>query len=64
MELQLTQRAIKKAYFSDLDGGNILEFQFMPHELDFTEGGEYSERKPVGNYFPELMWINGKSIKN
>lgn len=57
----LAERASRKAYFSDLDGGNILEFQFMPSELEFMEGGDFSERKPVGSYFPEFMWINGRT---
>lgn len=56
-----TARATKKAYFSDLDGGSILEFQFMPAELDFVEGGDFIERKKTGSYFTDMMWISGKA---
>ena len=45
MSLNTTPRAVKKAYFSDLEGGNILEFQFAPSELDFSEGGQFADRK-------------------
>tara|TARA_Y100000034_G_scaffold29728_1_gene36161 strand:+ start:37440 stop:38186 length:747 start_codon:yes stop_codon:yes gene_type:complete len=52
-------RAVKRAYFSNLEGGNIVEFQFSPASLQFKEGGKFEERIKVGNYFPELIWISG-----
>lgn len=57
----LTERAIKRAYFSDLDGGVILEFQFTPADMDFTEGGQFIERIKTGSYFSDFMWVSGKS---
>jgi len=56
-------RAVKKAYFSDLEGGHILEFQFSPSELDFSEGGQYADRVMTGNYFTDLIWISGRPTK-
>jgi len=58
-----TDRAVKKAYFSDLSGGHIIEFQFSPHELDFSEGGNYADRVSTGNYFTDLIWISGRPNK-
>lgn len=55
-----TDRATKKAYFTDLDGGHLLEFQFAPFELNFEEGGRFVDRLPTGRYFNELVWISGK----
>lgn len=55
-----TDRAVKKAYFSDLGGEHILEFQFSPHTLDFQEGGRYSNRVSTGNFFTDLVWISGE----
>ncbi len=58
-----TDRAVKKAYFSDLSGGHIIEFQFSPHQLDFSEGGNYADRVVTGNYFTDLVWISGRPNK-
>lgn len=55
-----TDRAVKKAYFTALDGSHTLEFQFAPSELDFMEGGGFVDRLPTGSYFNELTWISGK----
>lgn len=57
------ERATKKAYFTNLAGGKLLEFQFSPDILDFNEGGEYMDRIPVGNYFNDASWISGKVSK-
>ena len=54
-----TDRAIKKAYFTNLEGGHLLEFQFTPNELDFVEGGRFVDRIMTGNYFNDLTWISG-----
>ena len=54
-----TDRATKKAYFTDLDGGHIFEFQFSPNELDFKEGGQYVDMVMTGNFFTDLIWISG-----
>jgi len=56
-----TDRAGRRAYFSDISGGHIIEFQFSPSELDFSEGGNFSRRQPTGSYFQELVWISGKT---
>lgn len=58
-----TDRAIKRAYFSDLSGNHIIEFQFSPAELDFSEGGTYADRVSTGNYFTDLVWISGRPTK-
>lgn len=58
-----TDRAVKKAYFSDFFGDNIVEFQFAPHELDFSEGGQYADRVVTGNFFTDLIWISGRPTK-
>lgn len=58
-----TDRAVKKAYFSDLSGGHIIEFQFSPHQLDFSEGGNYADRVMTGHFFTDLIWISGRPTK-
>lgn len=58
-----TDRATKKAYFSDMDGGHIVDFQFTPPELDFTEGGRFSDRVMTGQYLTDYIWISGKPSK-
>lgn len=55
-----TERAIKKAYFTDTLGGNLLEFQFSPASLDFEEAGRYSTRNPIGSFFTDMVWISGR----
>lgn len=56
-----TPRANKKAFFSDLSGGHIVEFQFTPEEMKFTEGGKFIEKDMVGHYFNDSMWVSGKA---
>ena len=56
----VTNRARKKAYFSDLDGGHIVDFQFTPDELTFVEGGRFSDRIATGQYLTDYIWISGK----
>ena len=63
MKTLTTDRAIKRAYFTDGEGGNMLEFQFAPFELEFTEGGRFSDRIQVGNYFNNMMWISGRPME-
>lgn len=61
--MELTERAKKKAYFSDLDGGHIVDFQFAPEELNLTEGGRFADRVTVGHYFTDYVWLSGKPNK-
>lgn len=60
MAYSTTPRANKKAFFSDLSGGHIIEFQFTPEQVEFTEGGKFIDREQVGHYFNDSMWISGK----
>lgn len=55
-----TDRATKKAYFTDLDGNHLVQFQFTPDTLEFIESGLYIDRIPIGKYFNNLTWISGK----
>lgn len=55
-----TERATAGAYLADLNGQNIVDFQFSPHELDFSEDSNIVDRMNVGHYYPELVWISGK----
>lgn len=57
------ERATKKAYITDLNGGNIVDFQFTPEELDFFEGGRFADRSSVGNYHTDYIWISGQPNK-
>lgn len=54
-----TDRAVKKAYFSNLEGGRIVEFQFSPASLGFEESSKYATRVKTGSYFTDLVWISG-----
>ena len=55
-----SDRATGRAFFSDLDGGNIIDFQFAPFTLDFEEGGQYEQRTQIGRHFTDAVWISGK----
>lgn len=57
------ERASKKAYFSDLEGGHILDFQFTPDELNFTEGGRFVDRVTIGYHKTDYIWLSGKPSK-
>ena len=58
-----TDRATKKAYFTDLDGNNVVDFQFTPEALNFSEGGRFADRISTGQYFTDYIWISGKPSK-
>lgn len=58
-----TERAKKRAYFSDVDGGHIVEFQFTPDELNFSEGGRFADRISTGFHMTDYVWISGKPSK-
>lgn len=58
-----TERATKKAYLTDLNGGNVIDFQFTPEELEFFEGGRFADRQSVGEYHTDYIWISGKPNK-
>ena len=58
-----TSRATKGAYFSDTNGGNIVDFQFSPESLEFTEGGRFEDRILTGQYHTDYIWISGQPTK-
>lgn len=60
MSIKISDRALKKAYFTDIYGGNIIDFQFTPESLEFEEGGKFKDRVAVGRYQTDYVWISGK----
>ena len=58
-----TDRATKKAYFSDLGGGHIIDFQFTPDELILSEGGRFADRITTGEHITDYIWLSGKPNK-
>lgn len=63
MSLPISDRATKRAYITDLNGGNVVDFQFTPEELSFFEGGRFSDRISTGEYHTDYIWISGKPNK-
>lgn len=49
-------RAIRKAYFSDIEGNNIIDFQFSPHELEFSETARMKMDYLTGVYGVNIAW--------
>lgn len=58
-----TQRATKKAYITDINGGNVIDFQFTPETLELFEGGRFADRISLGEYHTDYIWISGKPNK-
>jgi hypothetical protein len=55
-----SDRATGRAFLTDLQGGNIVDFQFAPFTLDFEEGGNYEQRTKIGHHFTDAVWISGQ----
>lgn len=53
------ERAVAGAYLSNLDGTVTFDFQFAPHELQFSDRNKFYTRMKVGQYRPEFVWISG-----
>lgn len=53
-------RALAKAYLSNIDGSVIVDFQFAPSELNFSEGSEVKTFNEVGQHDTDLLWVSGK----
>lgn len=58
---QFIERATAGAYFSNMDGSVVFDFQFAPHELNFADRSKYHTRMKVGDYRPEFVWISGET---
>jgi hypothetical protein len=56
---ELTPRATKRAYLTDINGDNVVNFQFAPASLTFSEGNTFHERLKTGAYYAEYTWISG-----
>ena len=58
--MDITKRAVGRAYFSDTEGGNIVDFQFAPAQLQMFEGNRFSDRISIGEYHTDYLWLSGK----
>lgn len=58
--MEVTERATGRAYFTDLDGGNVIDFQFAPATLSMFEGSRYTDRISIGEYHTDFLWLSGK----
>ena len=55
----MIDKATKHAYFSDVTGNVIIDFQFSPHELEFRENSKIVGESVVGHFGNNLLWIGG-----
>jgi hypothetical protein len=51
-------RALKSAYLSNVEGSVIIDFQFSPSELDFSENSSVKVETLTGEYGADLFWTS------
>jgi hypothetical protein len=55
----MAEKALTHAYFSDVSGKVVIDFQFSPASLTFVENSKVVEETVVGHYGNDLLWIGG-----
>lgn len=58
MAINLAERSLKKGFFTDDKGENLIEFQFNPTEIVFNEESRIESETHVGEVNPNMLWVS------